>query len=204
MIKNCIICQATFIPYTGRAKCCASKICQNALRKIRLEKYRQNPEFIKKRQIACARYNNSEKRKKWVEENWKTKMAPKALERDRERRKTDKEFRIRGTLRRALGRVFEGKFKKTLFRKDVISYSEKELCDHLERQFKPGMTWGNYGISGWHIDHKKPMTAFQFFDGYGNINIDQITECMSLNNLQPLWYDENIRKSGANRLKLVQ
>ena len=42
--------------------------------------------------------------------------------------------------------------------KDVLSYSDSQLKSHLEKQFKDGMSWDNYGV--WHIDHKIPVSAF--------------------------------------------
>lgn len=46
------------------------------------------------------------------------------------------------------------------------------------------MTWNNHGE--WHIDHKKPVTAF-------DTNAD-IKEVCALSNLQPLWAEDNLRK----------
>ena len=43
---------------------------------------------------------------------------------------------------------------------DVLKYTPEELISHLEKQFKDGMTWDNYGIKGWHIDHIIPCCKF--------------------------------------------
>lgn len=59
---------------------------------------------------------------------------------------------------------------------------------------KPGMTWENYGRSGWHIDHIKPLIAFKFVNDKGQMNISEIHKAMDLSNLQPLWAADNIRK----------
>jgi hypothetical protein len=78
------------------------------------------------------------------------------------------------------------------YRNGVISYTENELRSHLEKRFKEGMSWSNYGTT-WHIDHKIPITAF-------NLSCDEdIKRCWSLGNLQPLFALENIKKS--NRLE---
>ena len=58
---------------------------------------------------------------------------------------------------------------------------------HLESQFKVGMTWDNYGE--WHIDHIKPLAAFDIKDPA------QVAEASHYTNLQPLWAMENFTKS---------
>jgi len=59
----------------------------------------------------------------------------------------------------------------------------------LEKQFDERMSWDNYGE--WHVDHIKPISSFNIQE----IGDNEFIECWSLNNLQPLWGDENIRKS---------
>ena len=71
---------------------------------------------------------------------------------------------------------------------DLVDYTIEELKAHLESKFKDEMTWNNYGK--WHIDHIKPISKFNVtsFDCY------DFKECWSLNNLQPLWAVDNLRK----------
>jgi hypothetical protein len=76
---------------------------------------------------------------------------------------------------------------------EIVNYDVSALRKHLEAQFKPGMSWDNYG--SWHIDHKVPISAF-FFTSWDD---PQFKECWSLGNLQPLWAKENQSKGGANR-----
>jgi hypothetical protein len=40
-----------------------------------------------------------------------------------------------------------------------IGCSQEQLVSHLEAQFKPGMTWENYTLYGWHIDHIIPLSS---------------------------------------------
>lgn len=59
----------------------------------------------------------------------------------------------------------------------LLKYSYNQLKQRIECQFKPGMSWKNYGE--WHIDHKKPLSSFP-------INTPpHITNALC--NLQPLW-----------------
>jgi hypothetical protein len=70
----------------------------------------------------------------------------------------------------------------------LVGYTVEQLKAHLEKNFKEGMNWDNYGT--WHIDHKIPITAFNFEKPE---DID-FKKCWSLKNIQPLWAGENIRK----------
>jgi len=63
------------------------------------------------------------------------------------------------------------------------------LVFHLESQFKDGMSWDNYGLFGWHIDHIKPCSYFDLNDP------SEQKKCFNYTNLQPLWARENISKS---------
>jgi len=62
------------------------------------------------------------------------------------------------------------------------------LKEHLESQFKEGMSWDTYGRFGWHVDHKRPCASYDLRDP------KQQEECFHYTNLQPLWWDENIKK----------
>lgn len=59
---------------------------------------------------------------------------------------------------------------------------------HLEAKFAPGMTWDNYGVDGWHIDHIMPLAAFDLTDE------QQRQQACHYTNLQPLWAAENLAK----------
>lgn len=62
-----------------------------------------------------------------------------------------------------------------------------ELKQHLEKQFTEGMTWDNHGE--WHIDHIKPCASFDL------TKESEQKKCFHYSNLQPLWAEENLRKS---------
>ncbi len=61
----------------------------------------------------------------------------------------------------------------------------------LESRFQPGMSWENYGRSGWHVDHVIPCKAFDFSDP------EQVRQCFHYSNLQPLWAADNLRKASS-------
>ena len=53
------------------------------------------------------------------------------------------------------------------------------------------MTWSNYGFYGWHIDHIELDCSFD----YKSVNDKEFQKCWSLENLQPLWAEDNLRKN---------
>lgn len=91
---------------------------------------------------------------------------------------------IRGRVQAAVKRNSIIKDKKTL---DILGCSITELKIYLEKMFKPGMTWKNYGKGGWHIDHIIPLASAQ-----NNINV--FYKLCHYSNLQPLWESENCSK----------
>lgn len=72
---------------------------------------------------------------------------------------------------------------------DILGYTKEELKNHLEKQFTNNMNWKDFRNGKIHIDHIKPQSLFNLKD------INDIKECWSLDNLQPLWAKDNIRKS---------
>lgn len=100
------------------------------------------------------------------------------------RRYVDKphEYAWRGMLRSVIRRLGNKKESSTY---EILGYSAFELKEHIEKQFTDGMSWENWGK--WHIDHKIPISYFNKNDNPKIVN--------SLDNLQPLWAIENIKKS---------
>lgn len=68
----------------------------------------------------------------------------------------------------------------------LLGCSIPELRLHLEAQFKPSMSWGNYGA--WHVDHIRPCASFDL------AKPEEQRACFHYTNLQPLWGPENVAK----------
>ena len=51
------------------------------------------------------------------------------------------------------------------------------------------MTWANWSRYGWHIDHIVPLSFFDLSDR------KQLLQACHYTNLQPLWAEENRKKS---------
>ena len=64
----------------------------------------------------------------------------------------------------------------------------EELKKHLESQFQEGMSWNNWAVDGWHIDHIKPLAKFNLIDP------EEQKKACHYTNLQPLWAKDNLSK----------
>ena len=126
--------------------------------------------------------NNSDKIKKYVQKD-----KPKAKLRQQNRIKIDTNFRLSRNLRRRLHHALKKQSKSGSAVRD-LGCTIPELKQYLESKFQPGMTWENYGIKGWHIDHIKPISMFDL------TNKKQFLEANHYTNLQPLWAKDNIKK----------
>ncbi len=91
-----------------------------------------------------------------------------------------------GLLKRSLQ---DRKQKKTGTTAQMLGYTPDKLRVHIERLWKQGMTWENYGRRGWHIDHVRPFSRWP---------VDAPpTEVNALSNLQPMWWLDNLRKGST-------
>ena len=130
-----------------------------------------------------------EYQKKWREEN-RDKLRKTKRDYEKNRKDSDPLYKLVANFRTAIWTVLkESNVDKYGHYFDVLQYSPEELINHLEKQFKDDMTWDNYGI--WHVDHKFPITSFDIQE----MGDEEFMKCWSLNNLQPMWGEENIRKS---------
>ena len=109
---------------------------------------------------------------------------------ERNRKARDPLYKLISNFRTAIYQVLkESNVEKNGHYFDVLQYSPEELINHLEKQFTEGMTWENYGE--FHVDHKLPISSFNIKE----IGDEEFMKCWSLDNLQPMWGEENIRKS---------
>ena len=77
---------------------------------------------------------------------------------EKDKRICDLNYKILRNLRCRLSSYINS--KKTNLTKVLLGCSIIFLIEYLESQFKEGMSWENYGVKGWHIDHIKPCASF--------------------------------------------
>lgn len=95
--------------------------------------------------------------------------------------------RLRASIRQALKRNGSRKDARTV---ELLGCSIPEFRTHIERQWKPGMSWANYGPRRecWQLDHIRPVASFDLDDPA------QVRACFHFTNYQPLWTPENAAK----------
>ena len=156
---------------------------QEKIKEERKQYYLDNKEKIKqyKKQYYL---DNQKKIKKWKLNN-KEKIRKTRREYEKNRLKTDPIFKIIRYQRRRMRAVLKGEFKcKSTI--ELLGCSAEYCWNHLEQQFKPGMTRDNYGL--WHVDHILPCVSFDLS------NPKQQKKCFHYTNLQPLWAVDNMKK----------
>lgn len=168
------------------------------------EYYEKNKEKIKKRNLEryYEKNQNSKQRKFKKETTRKTKeeIAKQRKEYREKNKEKIREYSKKYKIRKRKEPIF--RIRKALYnrlRYSVVSKSGHTMdllgCDinfflqYLESKFQSGMSWENYGIHGWHIDHIRPCASFNL------LNEDEQKACFHYTNLQPLWAEDNLKKS---------
>jgi len=183
------------------------KNCRKLEAEARHKKNKENPEYLSKlnerskdwyeKNKDKASENNKEYRSKNKDrlsqygKEYKAKPETKDLinNRNKIKRKNNVNFKISSNYRSRLKQALKNKIK-TDTSLDYIGCSVDELKIHLEGLFVSGMSWSNYGKTGWHIDHIRPCCSFDLSKE------EEIKECFHYTNLQPLWAEDNLEKGG--------
>lgn len=103
------------------------------------------------------------------------------------RRQTNLQYRLRLTLRSRLYQALRGCQRRGSAVRD-LGISIPEFKDYIESRFQRGMTWDNWGLWGWHLDHIKPLVSFDL------TKRRQLLEACHYTNLRPLWATANMRR----------
>lgn len=105
------------------------------------------------------------------------------------KKRLDPEFRLRRNLRSRVSGVLKKKCNvRGSLITEYIGCSIPELKFHLESQFTDGMSWDNYGIGGWELDHIEPICRAN--------NREEFIKLSHYINFRPLWVKDN-RKKGS-------
>lgn len=153
--------------------------------------YKKNKEQILERSSKWSKENRDHLRvyhTKWRVENRET-LRKKRNQYEKNKKNSDPQYKLSCYTRTAIYTCLKernvSKYKSTF---DHLPYTLEELMIHLSKQFSNGMTWENYGE--WHVDHIQPMSMFNITSP----DCEDFQECWSLNNLRPLWGEENLSK----------
>jgi hypothetical protein len=152
-----------------------AKIISEKGKQFRIE----NPE-INKEKCRIYKKNNPEYFKKWVDKN-------------KEHRKkyineynSDPKNKIKNSLRSRINQLLNKQYNnpKTL---NLVGCDYEFLMGYIENKFTEGMSWDNYGYYGWHLDHIIPVSSAK--------TEKDVYKLYHYTNLQPLWAEDNLRKS---------
>ena len=162
--------------------------------KLKIAEYKKqwalnNPDKVFEKQKEY-RENNSDnlslKKSQYAKKN-RAKINAKASIYVKYRCDTDPLYKLTKNTRKMVSRYMLGeKSKRT---QEIVGCTFEELKTYIESQFTEGMSWDNYGIDGWHVDHIKPLAV-----------ANSQEEIISLNhytNLQPLWALDNLKKGAT-------
>jgi len=143
--------------------------CKNCHCKISMNFNNTNPE------------KNKIYRVKWYKKNSKN-----LINKNRIRRNTDLIYKLTIGLRTRMKLAIKHNSKKgkTI---DLLGIDISSLKLYLESKFLDNMSWENYGLDGWHIDHIIPLSSAK--------NEKEFNKLCHYTNLQPLWAKDNLIKS---------
>jgi len=156
---------------------------------------KKNPEWVYNRHKKWREENPDkvkELKKNWLDKNpekrkqYRENYKPRKQEQRKERRDSDPVFNLTNRLRCRLWKYLKilniTKKNKTF---DIVGCSPQFLKEHLETQFTDGMSWDNR--CEWHIDHIIPLSSAK--------TEDELYKLCHYENLQPLWAENNLKKS---------
>ena len=165
--------------------------------KEKIKKYREKNKEKISEYFKKYYQKNKEARKKYIKK-WRKKnkkaVSKYVNEWQRQKRKNDINYKIKTNLRRRINEVLT-RNKNTKRTIEFLDCSISQLWDFLESKFQPGMSKENYGVYGWHIDHKIPCAAFDL-----RCPVQQLA-CFHYSNLQPLWAKDNIKKGAKYEME---
>lgn len=156
----------------------------------RTKAYRQTPEgkAARKKEAERARELARTPEGKARKRKYVQRYKPKANKRYKERYESEPQFRVAVVLRKRILMALKTRgISKSRSVRELIGCTIPDLRQHLEAQFRDGMSWQNHGE--WHIDHIMPCAAFDL------TSLEEQKKCFHFSNLQPLWAEENMRKS---------
>ena len=147
------------------------------------EYQRKNAEIMKQKHNEY-RAANRERARSW-DKKYRDANGDKIVSKLRERRRNDPILRLKDAIRGSIRAYLGSKKTRRSATFEIVGCTPDFLRGHLEKQFKDGMTWENYGPY-WHVDHRIPLAS-------GN-SPEEIIGLSHWTNLQPLTAFENISK----------
>lgn len=152
--------------------------CEN---KSRLKQYKQKYYQENKEKLAANKIDYYQNNKLTIKSRHQTRM------------RQDLNYRLAVNLRKRIGVAIRS-HQKTGSAIDDLGCTVEFFRCYIEQQFQPKMSWDNWNLYGWHLDHIIPLSSFDLTDR------DQFLKACHYTNYQPLWASDNYKK-GSKPLK---
>jgi hypothetical protein len=151
--------------------------------------YKENLEYFRSKKKEWQENNKSdiiEYGKKYAQEN-KEKIKKYQREYSNNKYRTDEIHRLKVNYRTRMSVYCKvSGFKKGAL-VNALGCSWEEFKIYIESKWTEGMSWDNYKIKGWHIDHIIPLSHAK--------TEEDVKKLFHYTNLQPLWWIDNLKKS---------
>lgn len=186
--KVCTKCkiEKTFDEYYKKKGCSndLNSYCKKCHLELKQKFRKENPEKYKEQSKVYyekTKLIQNEKKKIWIKNN-REKYNSYWTKRKKEDTKFNLITKFRSRISSFLKKNGYSKKYKTI---ELIGCTPQELKEHLEKQFRDGMTWENRNL--WHIDHIIPLSSAK--------TEEELYKLCHYTNLQPLCAEENLKKS---------
>ena len=177
--------------------------CKNCFKAINNKRYSENKEkcqkvikawAVKNREKLLANkreYTKTHKKEKIAYDiTYRVKNKEKIAKYKKDweaKRKNEPIFKIKRNLRRRVHHALKDNYKSSdTF--TLIGCTAEEFKGHIESLWAEGMSWENYGIEGWHIDHIIPCYKFDLSKP------EEQRKCFHYTNQRPLWAKDNLSR----------
>jgi hypothetical protein len=154
-----------------------------------LEKSKANYylDLEKTRDIKRKSYHNNKEKHKEKLKEYRIVNRERRTKYQRDKINNDIQYKLSANVRnRIITFLKKEDIIKTNKTFDIVGCTPQFLKEHLESQFKDGMSWDNYGFYGWHIDHIIPLSSAK--------TEEELYGLCHYTNLQPLWAKDNLSK----------
>ena len=202
-IKECSICKklqpkASFTQSRKRTVCSfcfvppqkdpniKEKICTSCKQLKSASSFAYNKSMPNGYTIYCKEClsQKAKKKRNINKEQW----LKKERKRNRARYKNNPQWKLRTIISSRTRDVLKGVYKSARTTA-LLGCNTEYLKSYIESLFWPGMSWSNYKVDGWHIDHIIPAISFDL------TKPEEQRKCFHYTNLQPLWWDDNLSKN---------
>jgi len=161
----------------------------NEYRKGHRKELNESQRVYAKKHKEEIRKGNTEYR-----QNNKERLNIKRIEYDRSRCRIDINYKLARGLRARMRIAVKHNNRAGSAVRD-LGCSIEQFRAYIETKFHPNpetgelMTWKNWTVQGWHLDHIKPLVLFDL------TNREEFLKAAHYTNLQPLWAKYNLKKS---------